>query len=97
MMIRNLHPGLEIAISADDCVLLARACRHAADVTQEDGDQQCSNRTDSYLFYLMACTLDAYALINDAGNRLMPSDREGWGIADIHKGWSPLVWDGRPE
>jgi len=30
MMIRKLHPGMEIAISPDDCAVLARACRHAA-------------------------------------------------------------------
>jgi hypothetical protein len=97
MQICKLHPHLEIAISPDDCLLLARACRHAADVTQEGGPDDVipdRKRSDSYLFYLMACTLEGYALINDADTRMGPRDRAGWDLATLRKEWSPLAWDG---
>lgn len=94
MMIRKVDRGLEIGLNPDDCALLAAACRYAADETQEDGNRPESSRTASYLYYLMACTLDGYSLAADALGRMSGKDAEGYDLASIAREWSPLPQKG---
>lgn len=77
--------GGEVAIGVDpaDCLLLAEACRHAADERQED-------KLPSLVFYNLACYFDALALVGAAGTMMNPDDLADFALPAVRAAWSAI-------
>jgi len=85
--------ALTVYLTPDDCLLLADACRHAAQAVGEDGTALHRSATVACLYDVLVHCFEGYALVGQAIASLAPKERDGFTLAAIRREWSVMPCD----